>query len=218
MRYWHDVLPQRFSMIERFNHGFPRARRVDWQEDRIRTLEIGAGSGGHLAFEDLSFQDYTALELRESMAARIRERYPQVEVLIADVQEHIPAADAHFDRVVAVHVLEHLPNLPAALAEVRRVLKPSGRFTAVLPCEGGLVYGLGHDLTTRRLFQKRYHTSYDWCIRFEHINTCSEIMEELARSFEVVKTRFWPLWIPITHANAIVGLVCEPRNCSELNL
>ena len=42
--------------------------------------------------------------------------------------EEIPFPDNSFDVVVANHMLYHVPNLAAGLAEVRRVLKPNGRF------------------------------------------------------------------------------------------
>ncbi|MBE2224640.1 MAG: methyltransferase domain-containing protein [Anaerolineae bacterium] len=42
--------------------------------------------------------------------------------------EAIPFADDSFDIVVANHMLYHVPNLAAGLAEVRRVLKENGRF------------------------------------------------------------------------------------------
>jgi SAM-dependent methyltransferase len=210
MRYWHEVLPERYSAIERFNHGFPRAHRRDWPIPRIKTLEIGAGLGEHIAYEDLSFQEYTALELRELMATRIQERYPDVQVLVGDVQERIGVEDAHFDRVLAVHVLEHLPNLPAALSEIRRVLKPDGRFSAVIPCEGGAMYALGRNLTSRRLFEKRYQCSYDWFIHTEHINKCWEILDELKKVFRITRSQFWPFRIPVVHANAVLGVDCLP--------
>ena len=44
--------------------------------------------------------------------------------------EEIPFADDSFDIVVANHMLYHVPDLAAGLAEVRRVLKPNGRFFA----------------------------------------------------------------------------------------
>jgi SAM-dependent methyltransferase len=210
MRYWHEVLPRRYSFLERFNHGYPTARRADWPSLPITTLEIGAGYGEHIAYEDLSFQQYTALELRDTMAERITTRFPGVSVIVGDVQEHIPAAAASFDRVVAVHVLEHLPNLPAALAEVRRVMKPSGRFSIVLPCEGGALYELGRTFSSRRLFERRYRTSYDWFIRSEHVNTCDEIVAELRRTFRVVDMHYWPFRLPIVHANVVVGVTCQP--------
>ena len=42
--------------------------------------------------------------------------------------ERLPFADAGFDAVVAADVLEHLPDLPAAVAELARVLVPGGSF------------------------------------------------------------------------------------------
>jgi 2-polyprenyl-6-hydroxyphenyl methylase / 3-demethylubiquinone-9 3-methyltransferase len=42
--------------------------------------------------------------------------------------ERLPFADASFDAVVAADVLEHVPDLPAAVAELARVLRPGGSF------------------------------------------------------------------------------------------
>lgn len=46
---------------------------------------------------------------------------------VADA-ERIPYEDATFDLVVGHAVLHHIPDVPAALREVLRVLKPGGRF------------------------------------------------------------------------------------------
>jgi 2-polyprenyl-3-methyl-5-hydroxy-6-metoxy-1,4-benzoquinol methylase len=35
---------------------------------------------------------------------------------------------------MAIHVLEHLPNLPAAVRELRRLVKEDGRLIAMIPC------------------------------------------------------------------------------------
>lgn len=45
----------------------------------------------------------------------------------------LPFADATFDRIVAAEVLEHLPDPAATLREVRRLLKPGGRFIGTVP-------------------------------------------------------------------------------------
>lgn len=42
----------------------------------------------------------------------------------------IPYANASFDAVIANHMLYHIPDLPRALAEIQRVLKPCGRLYA----------------------------------------------------------------------------------------
>ncbi len=57
------------------------------------------------------------------LAARAHGR---VMYLQGDVQE-LPFADATFERVLAAHVLFHIPRREQALAEMRRVIRPGGR-------------------------------------------------------------------------------------------
>src|SRR6266545_2884968 len=47
--------------------------------------------------------------------------------------ERLTYADASFDLVVSSHVMEHVPNPWRALAEVRRVLRPAGRYVFSIP-------------------------------------------------------------------------------------
>ncbi|MEO7330536.1 MAG: class I SAM-dependent methyltransferase [Minicystis sp.] len=46
---------------------------------------------------------------------------------------HIPGADASFDVVFSSSVLEHVRDLPALFAEMRRVLTPSGFMVHIVP-------------------------------------------------------------------------------------
>ena len=48
---------------------------------------------------------------------------------VANAQE-IPYPDSSYDGVIANHMLYHMPDIPAAIAEIRRVLKDGGRFYA----------------------------------------------------------------------------------------
>jgi len=205
MARWLEVLPDRYGLIERFNQTYPVVANPGG-----RTLEIGAGLGEHLRYEDLSDQDYYAVELREELAEAIRERHPDVTAIAADCQERLPFEDGYFDRVLAVHVLEHLPDLPRALDEIARVLTPTGRLFVVIPCEGGLAYSVARRISAQRLFEREFGMSYDWLIRSEHVNVPWEIRMELGKRFGLLRSHYFPFRIPSIALNLVIGLTLEP--------
>lgn len=202
MKYFHEIYPERFGAIGRFNQTYPLRTAGSGR----RVLEVGAGLGEHLRFEDVANQEYVALELRPEMADEIKRSCPQVRTVVGDVQTRLPFEDDYFDRVLAIQVLEHLVDLPAALDEIRRILRPGGLVAVVIPCEGGAAYTLGRRLTSQRIFEKRYGTSYLWCIRGEHVNVPSEITSELAKRFELQHRSFFPMKVPSIHVNLCIGL------------
>jgi hypothetical protein len=80
MKHWHELLPQRFGLIECFIHGYPVGHAP---APFRRTLEIGAGLGEHLHYEKLTptqEENYFAVELRENMSRQISERFSRVPV------------------------------------------------------------------------------------------------------------------------------------------
>lgn len=209
MLHWHEVLPKRYGLIERFNH----ITAFDCPIKKgTKTLEIGSGLGAHIEFEDLSIQEYVANELREEMADRIRAKYPLVTILTGDIQSGLDLPDKSFDRIIAVHVLEHLPNLPVALDEIHRLLKSDGVFQIVIPCEGSPAYTLARNISARRIFEKRFKMSYDFIVESEHVNIASEIIYALNRNFIINKRKFFPLpFIPIQTCNLVIALTCAPK-------
>jgi SAM-dependent methyltransferase len=210
MARWLEVLPNRYGLIERFNHTYPVMENASG-----RTLEIGAGLGEHLRYEDLTHQDYYAVELREELVAAIRVHHPGVTAIAADCQQRLPFSDEYFDRVLAVHVLEHLPDLPPALDEIQRVLAPTGRLFVVIPCEGGLAYSVARRLSAQRMFEKEFGMKYEWLIRSEHVNVPWEILMELKKRFRLMGSRYFPFRIPSTAINLVIGLTLEPLSRSS---
>lgn len=207
MKYWHEISPQKYGLYDQFNRRYP----IRNSPAGGRVLEIGAGLGEQIVQENLDITEYYALELLPEMAAEIKKRFPQVRVTVGDCQKRLDFPDRFFDRVQAVHVLEHLTDLPAAIREVRRVLKPDGVFCVVIPCEGGLAHRIARFISAERMFKKRYGADYGWCIRSEHINMPDEIFEELNRHFTVAKKTFFPLLIPSVHLNLAIGMVMHSR-------
>lgn|GEM_PF-626279 len=56
------------------------------------------------------------------------------EMAVADAT-FLPFPDDHFDGLVSVHTIEHLPALDEALAEMVRVVHPGGRLLLIYPAE-----------------------------------------------------------------------------------
>jgi ubiquinone/menaquinone biosynthesis C-methylase UbiE len=97
---------------------------------RGRVLEIGVGTG-------LSFVHYPAIdelvgiEPAEQMLKRARKRARELGREVTLVQtpaETLPFEDDSFDTVVSLAVLCTVDDPKRALAEIRRVLRPNGRF------------------------------------------------------------------------------------------
>ena len=100
-----------------------------------RVLELGCGPA-KLWRENLERVPHWDVTLTDASPGMIEEARAYLEdaprafaYKVVDVQE-IPFADASFDAVVAIHMLYHVPDQPRALAEIRRVLRPGGRFYA----------------------------------------------------------------------------------------
>lgn len=215
MKRWHEELAgrSRYGLIEIFNHNFP----VKYSKPNFKTtLELGAGLGEHIHYEKLTpeqEENYHANEFRENMAAEIRKRFPRVQTVVGDCQQSFAFADGYFDRVIAVHVLEHLPNLPATICESYRLLnKERGRFFVVIPCEGSPAYALARKISAERVYKKRYGGSYKWFYRREHINLPHEILAELGPYFSIEARSFFPLpFLPFVFNNLVIGLSLVPR-------
>ena len=209
MHAWHELLPEKYGIVERFNHG--ALARLPAGRERWRTLEIGAGIGGHLPFEDLAHQEYHALELRGEFCDVLRTLPGIAGVHAADIQGHTPFETGSFDRIVAIHVLEHLRNLPRAVEEISRILADDGIFDVVLPCEGGLAYYVARHISAKPFFERRFGMSYDPIIASEHVNTLGEVLATLEPAFVAESTAHFPLGIPIDTINLAVALRLRKR-------
>jgi ubiquinone/menaquinone biosynthesis C-methylase UbiE len=94
-------------------------------------LEIGFGTGLNLPYYPTAVSSVTAVDparlLPRRVARRIAAARPPVELLCLSA-ERLPFNDRQFDCVVSTWTLCTIPEVIMALREVRRVLKPRGRF------------------------------------------------------------------------------------------
>jgi ubiquinone/menaquinone biosynthesis C-methylase UbiE len=96
-------------------------------------LEIGPGTGVNLPYLQPGIR-WTGVEpnayLREETRAEAARRGVDARVLTG-VAGQLPLPDRSVDAVVATLVLCSVPDQDAALAEVRRALRPGGRFVFI---------------------------------------------------------------------------------------
>lgn len=75
-----------------------------------------------------------AVDLAEPAVTAARERYPDLEAVVADTRQ-LPFEDGYFDAALSNSTLDHLASrreVAAALAELARVLRPGGRLVITL--------------------------------------------------------------------------------------
>jgi len=92
-----------------------------------RLIEIGAGFGRlvdlYSGYREIILVDYARTQLLEAqdyLGADDRITY-----VVADVY-NLPFVDNLFDTLTMVRVMHHLVNVPAALTELQRIIKPNG--------------------------------------------------------------------------------------------
>lgn len=128
-----EQLAIRIRTHKEYTH--PRIDFPEWVLDKLawrgdeQVLDIGTGTGnyhalvherapqGRLIGGDLSFR---MLEEARALAGE-----PAADVVLLDAQQ-LPFPDDAFDVVLANHMLYHVPDIPATLNEIKRVLRPDG--------------------------------------------------------------------------------------------
>jgi len=110
---------------------------LEWLNSRPgeRILDLGCGDGQLTLRLAASGAQVTGADLSPEMAAAARARGVDAQVANA---EALPFKDAVFDAVFSNAALHWVRDQDAMLAEVRRVLRPGGRFVAEMGGHGNI--------------------------------------------------------------------------------
>ncbi|SLN29686.1 class I SAM-dependent methyltransferase [Oceanibacterium hippocampi] len=195
--------------------GYRIMREIDLAGATV--VEIGPGQLDHMRHWKGRPDRFVLLDRREEMlsasaATLAREGVPSKSILLAGDSPLLPLPDACADIVLSFYSLEHLHPLDSYLAELQRILKPGGRLAGAIPAEGGLAWGLGRFLTTRREFRRSVGLDYDKVICWEHPNFADQVMNSLHRRFRPRHLSFWPLAVPVPDVNLIIRFIVEKRD------
>jgi len=126
--YRRHVVPRLIELAMRQRVLLPvRERVVGAAEGRV--LEIGVGSGLNLPFYRPCTRSVVAVEPSPLLLRRAGHRAEAAAMpveLVEGSAEALPFADASVDTVVTTWTLCTIPDVAAALAEMKRVLRPGG--------------------------------------------------------------------------------------------
>lgn len=100
-------------------------RLLPERREGLRLLDVGCGTGHHMAQLRRRGFDVAGADGSPEMIALAQASNPGVVIRQADV-EALPFPSGEFDVVVCIEVLRYLPGLSECLREMARVLKPGG--------------------------------------------------------------------------------------------
>jgi SAM-dependent methyltransferase len=96
-----------------------------------RVLDAGSATGAYVPATLARAREVVAFDIAVDRVAAVDSRAVRV---CGDVQT-LPFADDSFDAVMAMHMLYHVPDIPTAARELRRVLRPDGVLYALTNSE-----------------------------------------------------------------------------------
>lgn len=188
-----------------------------------RVLEVGSGPGFDAYKISLAGAEYTGIDITPENIVRAKAHLAHfniaVDVRVGDA-EAMEFPDATFDEVYSNGVLHHVPDMEQAFREVRRVLKPGGRFHVILYNRRSIVYGwivlkwlLARDgtLAEARSRVEHHGTGAAPLVNVYSRRELTQILE--ATGFEVERTRVRKFtWMDMPGGSRITPIVRSVPN------
>lgn len=188
-RFMHEAMERRYA-----GHVFPSV------------LEVGGNRGEHVPFVRHGFDDYLLTDLTPPVLEPDLLGDPRLRVEGADVTA-LPYPDAAFDRVISTCVLHHVSSPLVAATQLRRVTRPGGVVTILVPTDPGLAYRVGKALTSGRAAHKAgLAQALTLVSALDHTNHFRSIRAQLEHAFrrDHLVVDWQPFRVPSVELNAFV--------------
>lgn len=191
------------SFLQKSHYLLEKTLPVQTRYERV--IEVGAGTGHHLPYVKHAFGQYVMTDGNDEMLDIASKKYSAELSKGALFLEKRDATaltypDNSFDRLIATHVLEHLPNPVKVLAEWNRVVRPGGVVSIVLPCDPGMLWRLGRHFGPRRNASKA-GIAYDYLQAAEHVNSIFNLVVFIRHHFESVTEVWYPTRMAVPDLN-----------------
>tara|TARA_B100002052_G_scaffold261356_1_gene255179 strand:+ start:989 stop:1738 length:750 start_codon:yes stop_codon:yes gene_type:complete len=186
--------------------GYTVMQKIDLSGKKV--LELGAGDIRHIKHWKGVPSEYILADISESMMQlakkRLDEKSVEYRTLIIKRHQHLAIDEESIDVIISFYSLEHLYPLMPKLEEYYKLLSPGGILIGAVPAEGGMAWGFGRMLTSRRWLKKNTSIDPDKIICWEHPNFSDHIIEKLDNVFQRENVTSWPFpFCPLIDINLI---------------
>jgi SAM-dependent methyltransferase len=200
-------------------------RRLGARHGRLLDVSCGEGQMVHFA-RRMGLQAH-GVDISD-VAARITTTRTGSYTLVGDA-ERLPYADTSFDYVTNIGSLEHYEDMPQAVREMTRVLRPGGRAAILLPNSYGKRWNVQHVWRTGDIHDdgqplQRYGTRGEWqrlleggglrvtdTLGYEYERampyTWPDALGYLRRPQRILSTLYYRATIPVNAASMLI-FVC----------
>ncbi len=194
--------------------GYKIMKALDLKDKTI--LEIGPGDIRHVQFWKNRPSCVILADVQQAMLDKsskiLNDQRVATQTLLMHRNKALPLEDDSVDIILTFYSLEHIYPLPHYLSELKRVLKSDGFLAGAIPAEGGVAWGGGRFITSRRWFKKNTRINPDKIICWEHPNFADHILSELDQYFIRQQIHYWPLqWLPFLDLNLVIRFVYRNR-------
>lgn len=155
-------------------------------------LDVGCGTGSFdalLARSPLPARvvglDYAPAMCREASAKAARVGVDGRLRYVAADSEHLPFADASFDAVTCSNSFHHYPHQATVVREVRRILRPGGRFMLIDGFRDNIIGWVAFDVIIGHVEKHVHHAT--WRQVHEYFT---------AAGFREIRRRKFNFWMP----------------------
>ncbi len=198
------------------NAGYEVLEQIDL--NNLDVLEFGPGEIPHLHFwngrpNHFYFADYRQEMLNETGKRLKHLGVPNTGFLLPKDNngEISDLANKKVDVILSFYSLEHLYPLEKYLNSMLNLLKPNGLIVGAIPTEGGLGWGIGRYLTSRRWLEKN-GISMEKIMCWEHPNFAETVLLSLESLADRKMLGFWPLKLPSIDLNLVIKFIYQKKS------
>ena len=213
---WLDYRARFHNVYDQYNYASPLQAAVMGASHRLaerqfkrdhyypRVLEVGSGTAEHLRYVSHRFDQYVLTDADSSALDVAKKKCEGMHAGALSFEvakgESLDYEDDSFDRLIAVHVLEHILQPHLALKEWSRVVKKGGVMSILIPTDPGIAWRLGRHLGPRkRALQDGI--AYDYVMAREHVNPCNNLIALIHHYFPRRTEAWWPFALPSIDLN-----------------